>query len=64
MWTSYETAKVPSMPHRHFQLLVKIQRENGVQLVEGHNNNKAGKFAYLLKSYILNYFNFIGGTNP
>ena len=52
------------MPHRHFQLLVKIQWENGVQLVEGHNNNKAGKFAYLLKSYILNYFNFIGGTNP
>ena len=55
-------AQVPSMPHRHFQLLVKIQRENEVRLIEGHDNNKAGKFTYLLKSYILNYFNFISGS--
>ena len=34
-----------------------------VQLVEGHNNNKACKFTYLLKSYILNYFYFISGAN-
>ena len=55
--------QVPSMPHRHFQFLVIIQRDIGVLLVEGHDNNKAGKFAYLLKSYILNYFYFISGAN-
>ena len=55
--------QTPSMPHRHFQVLVKIQRENGVLLVEGHDNNEAGKFEYLLKSYILNYFYFISGAN-
>ena len=36
--------QVPSTPHRYFQLLVKIQQENGLQLVEAHKNNKAGKF--------------------
>ena len=36
--------QVPSTPHRYFQLLVKIQQENGLQLVEVHKNNKAGKF--------------------
>ena len=46
-----------------FPILVMIQRENGVLLVEGHDNNKAGKFAYILKSYILNYFYFISGAN-
>ena len=34
MWMVYDMAQVPSMPHRNFQLLVKIQLENGVQLVE------------------------------
>ena len=42
------------------QLLV---RENGVRLVEGHDNNKGGKFTCLLKPYILNYFYFISGGN-
>ena len=56
-------AQVQSMPHRYFQFFVKILRENGVRLVKGHNNNKAGKFTYLLKSYILNYFYFISGAN-
>ena len=63
MQTAYEMAQVPSIPHRHLQLLARIGQENGVQLVEGHNNNKAGKFTYLLKSYILNYFYFISGAN-
>ena len=63
MLTAYEMTQGPSMPHRHLQLLVKIQQENGVWLVEGLYNNKGGKFTYLLKSYILNYFNFISGAS-
>ena len=63
MLVAHEMVQTPSMPHRHFQFLVKIQRENGVLLVEGHDNNEAGKFEYLLKSYILNYFYFISGAN-
>ena len=63
MLTAYEMTQDPSMPHRHLQLLVKIQQENGVWLVEGLDNNKGGKFTYLLKSYILNYFNFISGAS-
>ena len=49
------------MPHRYFQLLVKIQRENGVQLVEAHKNNKAGKF----KSFKIIYPKLLlfSGTN-
>ena len=49
MWTAYEMTQ--SMPHRNFQLLVKIQRENQVRLVEGLDNNKVGKFTHLLKTY-------------
>lgn len=42
MRTAYQMALTPSMPHSHFQLLVKCQRDNGVRLVEGKQNNKAG----------------------
>ena len=42
MRTAYEMALTPSMPHKHFEVLVKCQRENGVRLVDGRHNNKAG----------------------
>ena len=47
MQTASETS------HRHFQLLVKIEWENGVQLVEGQDNNEVGKSEYLLKPILL-----------
>ena len=40
--TAYEMALKPSMPHSHFKLLIKCQRLNGVLLLEGKNDNKAG----------------------
>ena len=43
MRTAWNMATTPSMPHTHFSVLVKCQRENGVRLVEGRDNNKAGK---------------------
>ena len=42
MWTAWNMVNTPSMPHSHFSVLVKCQRENGVCLVEGRDNNKAG----------------------
>ena len=32
--TAYAMAITPSMPHKHFSVLVNCQRENGVRLVE------------------------------
>jgi hypothetical protein len=40
--TAYEMALKPSMPHSHFETLIKCQRMNGVILLEGKCNNKAG----------------------
>ena len=43
MRTAYELALNPTMPLKHFKLLIKCQRENGVVLIEGKDNNKAAK---------------------
>ena len=40
--TAWNMANTPSLPHSHFSVLVKCQRENGVCLVEGRDNNKVG----------------------
>ena len=40
--TAYEMALKPSMTHSHFQTLIKCQRINGLLLLEGKCNNKAG----------------------
>jgi len=48
MRTAYELAHNPFMPHSHFEILVKCQRQNGVRLVEGRHNNKAGILLYIL----------------
>ena len=37
-------ALTPTMPHKHFSVLVKYQRINGVRLVARKDNNKAGKW--------------------
>ena len=42
MRTAWNMALTPSMPHQHFAVLIKCQRENGVRLVEGRESNKAG----------------------
>ena len=41
--TAYELALNPTMPLRHFKILIKCQRENGVVLIERRDNNKAAK---------------------
>ena len=33
--TAYELAITPTMPLRHFSVLVNVQRQNGVQVIEG-----------------------------
>lgn len=40
--TAWNLVSTPSMPHKHFSVLVKCQRENGVRLVQGKDNDKAG----------------------
>ena len=50
--TAYEMVMTPSMPHSHFEVLVKCQRENGVRLIQGRSNNKAGKFSLIIKSVL------------
>ena len=42
MITAWNMANTPSMPHCHFSALVKCQCENGVCIVEGRDNSKAG----------------------
>ena len=44
MKTAWEIALTPSMPHKHFSVLVKCQKINGVHLVAEKDNNKAGKW--------------------
>jgi len=41
--TAWNLACTPSMPHSHFNVLVKCQRENGIRLIDGKDNHKAGK---------------------
>ena len=41
--TSYELAMNPTMPLKHFKILVKCQRQNGVVLIEGRDSNKAAR---------------------
>ena len=43
MKTAYAMAVVPSMPHKHFSVLVKCQRDNGVRLVEGKDTSDAAR---------------------
>ena len=43
MRTAYEMAITPSMPHKHFKVLVKCQRANGVRLVEGKDGGHAAR---------------------
>ena len=41
--TAYELAMNPTMPLKHFKVLVKCQRQNGVILIDGRDNNKAAR---------------------
>ena len=41
--TAYQLAVNPTMPLKHFKVLVKCQRENGVVLVQGRDDNKAAR---------------------
>ena len=38
MITAYNMALHPTMPLRHFRMLIKIQRENGVRFIEGKHS--------------------------
>ena len=42
MKIAWAMALATSMSHKHFSVLVKYQRINGVRFVEGKENNKAG----------------------
>ncbi|XP_057313455.1 uncharacterized protein LOC130654829 [Hydractinia symbiolongicarpus] len=51
--TACNFASTPSMPHKHFSVLVKYQRENGVRLVRGKDNDKtARKFIHTIADVI------------
>ena len=39
---TWNLACTPSIPHSHFNILVKSQRKNGVCLTDGKDNHKAG----------------------
>jgi hypothetical protein len=41
--TAYELAMNPTMPLKHFKVLVKCQHQNGVALIDGRDNNKAAR---------------------
>lgn len=43
MRTAYEMVLTPSMPFKHFEVLVKCQRANGVRLVQGKDNSNAAR---------------------
>nr|XP_047137620.1 zinc finger protein 862-like [Hydra vulgaris] len=57
MRTAYDLAMHPALPHNNFEVLVKVQRVNGVKLLQGKNyRNTAVKlliFARLLSFYFL-----------
>ena len=64
MRTAYEMALNPSMAHRHFEVLVKCQRINGVRLVQGRSGNKAGNNKTNMRifssfNFLLNKFSFV-----
>ena len=41
--TAYELAMTPSMPLKHFSVLVKCQKQNGVSLIRGKQDGKAAR---------------------
>ena len=43
MQTYYKMELTPSMSHKHFEVLVKCQRENAVHLIEGKYDYRADK---------------------
>eukprot|EP00112_Aurelia_sp_Birch-Aquarium-sp1_P010898 Seg2305.5 transcript_id=Seg2305.5/GoldUCD/mRNA.D3Y31 product="Zinc finger protein 862" protein_id=Seg2305.5/GoldUCD/D3Y31 len=43
--TAYELALNPTIPLKQFKVLVKCQRQNGVVLIEGRDNNKAAQLS-------------------
>ena len=43
MWTAYEMSLEATMPLKHFKVLVKCQRRNGVMLIKGKDNGTAAK---------------------
>ena len=43
MKCAYEMAMEPTMAHRHFKVLVKCVKANGVRLIEGKEDGKAGR---------------------
>lgn len=43
MRCAYEMAMEPTMPHRHFHVLVKCVKANGIRLVERTENGKTGR---------------------
>lgn len=40
---AYEMAMEPTMAHRHFKVLVKCVKANGVRLLEGKDDGKSGR---------------------
>ena len=44
MKTAWGMTLIPSMPHKHFSVLVKCQRINKVRFLARKDNNKAGKW--------------------
>ena len=41
--TAYELALTPSMPLKHFEVLVKCQKQNGIKLIQGKQDGRAAK---------------------
>ena len=41
--TAYELALTPSMPLKHFEVLVKCQKQNGVKLIQGKQDGRTAK---------------------
>ena len=43
MTTAYHLAMTPTMPLSHFEILVKVQRTNGVRLIQGKHDERSAK---------------------
>ena len=43
MTTAYHLAMTPTMPLAHFEVLVKVQRTNGVKLIRGKHDERSAK---------------------
>ena len=41
--TAYELALMPSMPLKHFEVLVKCQKQNGLKLIQGKQDGRTAK---------------------